>query len=69
MYLHMDWPTSEPGSLWWEVKCQGEIWDKKPTFPEWGSVTGIKAAGHTEIQPPQCCVAVMTGLAVQVVSC
>ena len=36
-------------------------------------VTGIKEAGHTEIQPLLCCVAeavaVMTGLAVQVVSC
>ena len=25
MYLHMDWPTSEPGSLWWEVKGKYEI--------------------------------------------
>jgi len=28
------------------------------------TVTGIKAAGHTDIQPLLCCVAVMTGLAV-----
>ena len=37
------------------------------------TVTGIKEAGHTEIQPLLCrvaeAVAVMTGLAVQVVSC
>jgi len=37
------------------------------------TVAGIKEAGHTEIQPLLCCVAeavaVMTGLAVKVVSC
>jgi hypothetical protein len=37
------------------------------------TVAGIKEAGHTEIQPLLCCVAVavavMTGLAVQAVSC
>jgi len=33
------------------------------------TVTGIKEAGHTEIQPPLCRVAVMAGLAMQVVSC
>jgi len=37
------------------------------------TVTGIKEAGHTEIQQLLCCVAeavaVMTGLAMQVVSC
>ena len=37
------------------------------------TVTGIKEAGHTEIQPLLCHVAeavtVMTGLAVRVVSC
>ena len=36
------------------------------------TVAGIKEAGHTEIQPLQCCVAeavaVTTGLAMQVVS-
>jgi len=32
-------------------------------------VTGIKEAVHTEMQTPLCHVAVMTGLAVQVVSC
>jgi len=36
-------------------------------------VTGIKEAGHTEIQPLLCCVeegvAVMNGLAMRVVSC
>jgi len=32
-------------------------------------VTGIKEAGNTEIQPPLCRVAVMTALAVQIVSC
>jgi len=36
-------------------------------------VTGIKEAGHTEIQPLLCCVAqavaVMTELAVRVTSC
>jgi len=48
------------------------MWDK-PNFVEWGSVTGIKETGHTGIQPLLCCVAeavaVMTGLAVWVVSC
>jgi len=33
------------------------------------TVASIKEAGHTEIQPLLCCVVVMTGLAVQVVSC
>ena len=37
------------------------------------TVTGMQEAGHTEIQPLLCrvaeAVAVMTGLAVQVVSC
>ena len=37
------------------------------------TVTGIQEAGHTEIQPLLCLVpedvAVMTGLAVQVMSC
>jgi len=33
------------------------------------TVTGIKEARHTAIQPVLCCVAVMTGLAAQVVSC
>jgi len=33
------------------------------------TVTSIKAAGHTAIQPLLCCVAVMTGLAVRVMSC
>jgi len=33
------------------------------------TVTGMKEAGHTDIQPLLCCVAVMTGLAVWVVSC
>jgi len=37
------------------------------------TMTGIQEAGHTEIQPLLCCVAeavaVMTGLAVWVVSC
>ena len=37
------------------------------------TVTGIQEAGHTEIQPLLCCVPkaveVMTGLAVQVMSC
>jgi len=36
-------------------------------------VTGIKEAGHTEIQPLLCCVAeavaVMTGLTARVASC
>ena len=36
-------------------------------------MTGIREAGHTEIQPLLCCVAeavsVLTGLAMQVVSC
>jgi len=40
---------------------------------EWGSVAGIKEAGHTEIQPQLCrvaeVVAAMTGLAVTVMSC
>jgi len=33
------------------------------------TVTGIQAAGHTGIQLLLCCVAVMNGLAVQVMSC
>ena len=37
------------------------------------TVTGIQEAGHTEIQPPLCCVAeavaVMTALVVQVMPC
>jgi len=37
------------------------------------TVTGTKEAGHTEIQPLLCCVAeavaVMTGLAMQVMFC
>jgi len=37
------------------------------------TVTGIKEAGHTEIQPLLCCVAeaaaVMTGLAMRIMSC
>ena len=53
------------------------MWDNKPTFVEWGSVTimvtGIKEAGYTEIQPLLChfeeAVAVMTRLVLRVVSC
>jgi len=33
------------------------------------TVKGVKEAGHTAIEPLQCCVAVMTRLAVRVVSC